>query len=100
MMSGTTLNLCMKVGNRDPVDVKFLLAAIMHYSGGVALFKYLDLKLEGRRTCTAVAPVVFGLHAASDRLRAVYPESRWHMVLLAITGGLLNGVSAEKLKCV
>jgi len=99
MMTGNVLNLCMKVGNRDPLDVKFLLAAVAHYLGGYTLFKHLDLRL-GSTSVKAAAPLVLLLHSAADNMRMHFPDSKWHMMLLAIAGGLINGVCTEKLKVV
>merc|ERR1712032_747871 len=60
------------------------------------LYKYLDIKLEGM-TATRAAPVILGLHTASDQLRMAFPASRFTVLPLTISGGFFNSLSAGKL---
>jgi len=96
MPTGNTVNLFMQIGNRDYSNVKFLLAAIANYWGGMGLYKFLDLTLQGL-TPTYAAKVVFALHAASDQLRLTFPDSRFTVLPLSISGGFFNALSAGKL---
>ena len=41
-----------------------------------------------------------GLFALADFYRKKFPESRWHMLLLAVAGGMVNSISAERAKLV
>jgi uncharacterized membrane protein YoaK (UPF0700 family) len=100
MMTGNTVNLCYKVGGLESTDVSFLAAAIVHFCSGFTVFKCVDMKLKNRGSCTAVAPVIFAFFALADVLRAKYPQSRWHMLLLAAACGMVNSISAEKGKIV
>ena len=100
MMTGNTLNLCMKVGGGDTADASLIAAAILNFTGGFALFKYLDMKMQGRGSCMAIAPVVAALFAFADAYRRRFPQSRWHMLFLAAAGGMINSVSAERAKLV
>lgn len=100
MMTGNTCNLCMKLGSQDFADVPLLFAAILHFSGGFTLFKLADMKLKGRFSCSVAAPVVFALFALADEMRVKFPSSRWHLLLLAVAGGIINSISAEKGKLV
>ena len=100
MMTGNTVNLCYKVGNREALDVSFLLATITNYCGGFTAFKYLDTKLNGRGSCSSAAPLIFALFALSDALRERFPAARWHMISMAFACGMINSASAEKAKLV
>ena len=97
MMTGNTLNLCMNVGNRQNAnDVALIAAAILHFTGGFTFFKFLNTKMKSRGSCAAVAPLIFGLFSLADVCRRKYPKSRWHMLFLAIAGGIINSISAER----
>ena len=96
MMTGNTVNLCYKIGNLETVDVSFLAAAILNFSGGYTTFKYVDMLLKGQRSCTAVAPIILTFFAATDVLRGKFPKSRWHMLPLSFACGIINCISAEK----
>ena len=97
MMTGNTLNMCMNVGNgKNLNDVALIAAAILHFTGGFTFFKFLNLKMKSRGSCAVVAPLIFGLFALADVCRRKYPKSRWHLLLLAIAGGIINSVSAER----
>lgn len=96
MPTGNTVNLFMQIGSKDYSNVKFLLASIIHYCGGMGLYKFLDLTLQGL-TCTTAAKVVFGLHAVSDQLRLTFPDSRFTVLPLSVSGGFFNALSAGKL---
>jgi uncharacterized membrane protein YoaK (UPF0700 family) len=100
MMTGNTVNLCYKVGGLESADVSFLAAAIVHFCGGFTAFKFVDMKLKNRGSCTAIAPVIFAFFALADVLRAKFPTSRWHMLFLAFACGMVNSISAEKGKIV
>ena len=100
MMTGNTVNLCYKVGGLESADVSFLAAAIVHFCGGFTAFKFVDMKLKNRGSCTAVAPVIFTFFALADVLCAKFPKSRWHMLFLAFACGMVNSISAEKGKIV
>lgn len=100
MMTGNTLQLAMKVGGGDRADVPLLAAAVLHFSAGFSAFKILDMRMKGRSSCTAVAPLVLALFALADAMRARFPKSKWHMLLLAVAGGIVNSISAEKAKLV
>jgi uncharacterized membrane protein YoaK (UPF0700 family) len=100
MMTGNTLNLCMRVGNRDPVDVSLIASAIANFSCGFTFFKYLDMKMKSRGSCTAVAPLILGLFTLTDVYRKKFPNARWHLLPLAVAGGIINSISAERAKIV
>mmetsp|Transcript_5499 Transcript_5499/g.13220 ORF Transcript_5499/g.13220 Transcript_5499/m.13220 type:complete len:287 (+) Transcript_5499:157-1017(+) len=98
MMTGNTLNLFLKVGNGDSSDALLLAGTIANFAGGFTAFKCLDGVLKGKGSCTAAAPVVFALFALADRFRRARPKSRNHMLLLAVAGGIINCISADKAK--
>lgn len=100
MMTGNTLNLFMKIGNRDMADVALIAAAVVHFISGFTLFRYLDMRMKGRGSCIAVAPAIVSLFALADVYRKKFPQSRWHMLFLAVAGGIINSVSAERAKIV
>jgi uncharacterized membrane protein YoaK (UPF0700 family) len=100
MMTGNTLQLTMKLGGGDRADVPLLAAAILHFSAGFSGYKYLDTRMGGKGSCTVVAPLVLALFTLADLARRRYPNSKYHMLLLAIAGGIVNSVSAEKTKLV
>lgn len=100
MMTGNTLQLTMKLGGGDRADVPLLAAAILHFSAGFSGYKYLDTRMGGKGSCTAVAPLVLALFTLADLARRRYPNSKYHMLLLAIAGGIVNSISAEKTKLV
>ena len=102
MMTGNTLNLCFNVGSLPRSgyhsDVGLLAAVIANFAGSFAFFKFLDMRMESRGSCTAVAPLVFSLFAIADHLRKKHPQSRWHILLLALAGGMVNSISQERAK--
>lgn len=100
MMTGNTLQLAMKLGGGDRADVPLLAAAVLHFSVGFSGYKYLDTRMKGRGSCTAVAPLVLALFTLADLARRRYPNTKYHMLLLAVAGGIVNSVSAEKAKLV
>lgn len=97
MPTGNTVNLFMQIGNQDYSNVKFLLASIVNYCGGMGLYKFLDLTMQKGLNCNTAAKVVFFLHAASDQLRLTFPASRFTVIPLSISGGFFNALSAGKL---
>jgi len=96
MPTGNTVNMFMQIGNKDYSNTKFLLASILHYLGGMGLYKFLDLTMQGLK-CTPAAAVVFGLHAVSDQMRLTIPDSRFTVLPLSLAGGFFNTLSAGKL---
>jgi uncharacterized membrane protein YoaK (UPF0700 family) len=96
--TGSTMNLGINLVERDPLLVKFFFGVLVHYCGGCALFKFLDTMLKGR-CLTAAAPVVLALQSMNDQLRNKFPDSKFHMWLLAASNGLFNTACAEKLGC-
>lgn len=95
-MSGNSLNLCMKIGGGDFADVPLLLAAIGTYFTGYSVWKALNVKLEGRRSCSTVAPVVLAMFTAADVARHRFPLTRWHLLLLTVPCGMINAISNIK----
>jgi len=96
MPTGNTVNMLTQIGNSDYTNTKFFALAIANYCGGMYIFKFLDLKMQGLTNTTA-AKLIFGLHAASDQLRIAFPESRFTVLPLTISGGFFNALSAGKL---
>merc|ERR1719161_3318486 len=94
-LTGQSLNLAVQLGAQDYSNLKFALATIANYCGGFAFYKCLDVKVtEGKKTCTAVAPIILALTAASDQLRLAVPGNRFKLMPLAIAGGMINGLGA------
>lgn len=99
MMTGNTLNMLFKLGNFDfGADTQILAMAIANFCGGFTLFKYADHVLNGRYSCSLFAPVVLALFGAADHYRLKHPSSRAPLLFLAVAGGIINSVSAEKAK--
>eukprot|EP00928_Gymnodinium_smaydae_P015519 TRINITY_DN1573_c0_g2_i2.p1 TRINITY_DN1573_c0_g2~~TRINITY_DN1573_c0_g2_i2.p1 ORF type:complete len:247 (-),score=33.56 TRINITY_DN1573_c0_g2_i2:284-1024(-) len=96
--TGSTMNLGINVVTRDATNVKFFGGVLLYYSGGCALFKFLDL-MHKDRSLSAAAPVLLTIQALNDQLRNAFPDSRLHMWLLALTNGLFNTACAEKFGC-
>merc|ERR1719217_1118506 len=93
------MNSAINLSTRELVNVKFFVSVIMNYCGGCAIFKYLDLVLKGSGSRCAAAPLVLALQVTNDKLRMTFPESRYHMLLLAMSNGIFNTLSAEKFGC-
>eukprot|EP00961_Rhodomonas_salina_P070599 947716-Rhodomonas_salina.1 len=51
-----------------------------------------------RYSCSLFAPVVLALFGAADHYRLKHPSSRAPLLFLAVAGGIINSVSAEKAK--
>jgi hypothetical protein len=98
--SGSLINFGSNLANRNKQDMMFFLLSVLNFFGGHTLYKCIDLKLSGNKICAAMAPFVLGFHAMSDRFRSVFPDSRYHMFLLAAANGIINGVSLDKFKCI
>jgi len=97
MPTGNYVNAFMQIGNGDYSNTKFLLlATFAQYTGGMTLYKFLDLVTKGLSPTNA-AKVVFALHAAADQLRLMFPESRFTLAPLSISGGFFNSFSGGKL---
>uniref|UniRef100_A0A7S0U8H4 Uncharacterized protein n=3 Tax=Hemiselmis andersenii TaxID=464988 RepID=A0A7S0U8H4_HEMAN len=100
MMTGNSLNMCMAIGNGQYGDASLLAAAIALFNSGFTGFEYFDRAVGSNGSCTAVAPVILGLFAMADKLRREQPQSRWHVLYLAVAGGIVNAVSASRAKIV
>merc|ERR1719446_198269 len=96
MPTGNFVNAFMQMGNGDFSNTKFLLASVLHYCGGMGLYKFLDLTMQGLK-CSTAAKVVFALHAVGDQLRLSIPDSRLTIVPFTVAGGFFNALSAGKL---
>jgi uncharacterized membrane protein YoaK (UPF0700 family) len=103
MMTGNTVSMCFKLATWDAADrgyfgdVALLGSAILHHCAGFTMFRCVDQRLKRRSlSCTAMAPLVFGLFAATDLCCRRFPATRWHMLLLDFACGILNAIGAEK----
>mmetsp|Transcript_105359 Transcript_105359/g.186595 ORF Transcript_105359/g.186595 Transcript_105359/m.186595 type:complete len:236 (+) Transcript_105359:80-787(+) len=96
--TGSTMNSAINVVTGDIVNIRFFIGVLVHYCGGCALMRFLDIMFEGRARCAA-APVVLALQSANDKLCQALPQAKSHMWLLAMSNGIFNTAFAEKLGC-
>jgi len=94
MPTGSTVNMCIQIGNKDFSNVKFLGSAVANYSLGMFLYKFLDMR---GATITTGSKVMLFLHTVGDQLRLLFPDNRMTVMPFSIAGGYFNSLAAGKL---
>jgi len=71
----------------------FVASMLVNYVAGVAIFRFLNLRL-GRRKFAITSPLVLLAHGTADAL-SWHSDTQWHLLLLALGAGLANAFSSS-----
>eukprot|EP00434_Breviolum_minutum_P000263 symbB.v1.2.000215.t1/scaffold21.1/size436794/34 len=72
----------------------FVASMLVNYVAGVAIFRFLNLRL-GRRKFAITSPLVLLAHGTADALQLCCIDTQWHLLLLALGAGLANAFSSS-----